>query len=219
MKIQSQTNKRTSNYDIMKRQMQKEFLKYDQEKMIRKFGLASDEEYIFIRFTAMDYRIGRKNGAVSGSDDGFRTFREADYNEAMTLYDVLCYSRDNCRLSGEFVNMQSLSSVMGGSAPVGSSLFSNRLSRFDHKEVPLAKACKDLGGEKEERGDVAYRIPLFDFLPVIFRFWNSDEEFPPSLQFFTDKNILDYMHYETVWFAMSHLLERIEGKLLDCKPG
>ena len=27
---------------------------------------------------------------------------------------------------------------------------------------------------------------------------------------FTDKNMLDYMHYETVWFAVSHLLDRIE---------
>ena len=66
---------------------------------------------------------------------------------------------------------------------------------------------------KAGRGDVAYQIPLFDFLPVIFQFWNSDEEFPPSLKFFTDKNMLEYMHYETVWFAMSHLLERIEENM------
>ena len=28
-----------------------------------------------------------------------------------------------------------------------------------------------------------------------------------------DKNMLEYMHYETVWFAMSHLLERIEENM------
>ena len=30
---------------------------------------------------------------------------------------------------------------------------------------------------------------------------------------YVDKNMLEYMHYETVWFAMSHLLERIEENM------
>ena len=214
MNSQNQSSGRTSNYEIMKRQMQKEFLKYDQEKMIQKFCLSSDSDYMFVRFTGKDYRIGRKDGAVSSSEDGFRTILEAGYNEAMTIYDVLCYSRDDCCLSGEFVNMQSLSSVMAGSASsVGAGRFSGKVFRFDHREEALSAACQNLGGVKAGRGDVAYQLPLFDFLPVIFQFWNSDEEFPPSLQFFTDKNMLEYMHYETVWFAMSHLLERIEENM------
>ena len=112
MNSQNQSSGRTSNYEIMKRQMQKEFLKYDQEKMIQKFCLSSDSDYMFVRFTGKDYRIDRKDGTVSGSGDHLRTFQESGYNEAMTIYDVLCYSRDDCCLSGEFVNMQSLSSVM-----------------------------------------------------------------------------------------------------------
>ena len=68
-------------------------------------------------------------------------------------------------------------------------------------------------GIKAGKGDVAYQIPVFDFLPVIFQFWNSDEDFAASLQLLVDKNILDYMHYETVWFAMSHLLSRIKEEM------
>lgn len=41
-----------------------------------------------------------------------------------------------------------------------------------------------------------------------------DDEFPASLQIFTDKNMLDYMHYETVWYAIIHMLERIQGSPL-----
>ena len=214
MNSQNQSSGRTSNYEIMKRQMQKEFLKYDQEKMIQKFCLSSDSDYMFVRFTGKDYRIGRKDGAVSSSEDGFRTILEAGYNEAMTIYDVLCYSRDDCCLSVGFVGMHSLLSVMAGSASsVSDGLFSGKVFRCDHREEALSAACQNLGGVKAGRGDVAYQLPLFDFLPVIFQFWNSDEEFPPSLQFFTDKNMLEYMHYETVWFAMSHLLERIEENM------
>lgn len=210
MNSELRKNERISNYEITKRQMQKEFLKYDQENMIRKFHLKHGRDFLYIRFVGKEYRIGRKDGVVSGSADDFRTSQEAGYNEAMTIYDVLCYSREDCCLSGEFVSMQSLSSVMGGSKPVGSGLFAGKLPLFDHREKALAAACESLGGTKAGKGDVAYQLPLFDFLPVVFQFWNSDEEFPPGLQLFTDKNMLDYMHYETVWFAVSHLLDRIE---------
>ena len=48
-------------------------------------------------------------------------------------------------------------------------------------------------------------------VPVCLRFWESDEEFPASLQIFVDKNILDFMHYETLMFAVTHLLNRLKS--------
>ena len=202
-----------NNYEIMKQQMQKEFLKYDQEKMIQKFRLQYDLNCIFMEFLGRKYRIQRKNGKIRWSEDGFATSKEAGYNEAMTIYDVLCYSKEGCCPAGEFVNMKSLSTIQGGSVAVGNSLFNETEKQFDHRDAALANACERLKGIKADRGDVAYQIPVFDFLPVIFQFWNSDEDFPSSLQLFVDKNILDYMHYETVWFAMSHLLSRIKEEM------
>lgn len=205
--------RRMSNYEIMKRKMQKEFLKYDQEKMIRKFRLKYDSDYLFINFLGRKYRIHRKDGKIRWSDDDFLTSEEAEYNEAMTIYDVLCYSKDDCSTTGEVVNMKSLSAIQGGSVALGNGLFDETEKLFDHNDAALAQACERLHGVKVRKGDVSYRIPMFEFLPVIFQFWNSDEEFPASLQLFVDKNILDYMHYETVWFAMSHLLKRIKEEL------
>lgn len=60
---------------------------------------------------------------------------------------------------------------------------------------------------------MVYELALFPFLPVIVRFWESDEEFPASLQILTDKNMLDYMHYETVMFALSHLMSRLKEEM------
>lgn len=161
-----------SNYEAMKNNMASVFLQYDQESMIRKFALEHDEDYLYIRFTGRKYRICRRTGAVTWSEDAFSTETKADYNEAMTIYDVLCCSRDDCRLSGEWVNIERLSSISGG--------------------------------------DVACELDLFPFLPLCLRFWESDEEFPPSLQILTDKNILDYMHYETLMFAVSHVIGRLK---------
>lgn len=200
-----------SNYEIMKHQMASEFLKYDQDTMIRKFSLRHDPEYLYIKFLARLYRISRHNGLVEW-DDGTRMI-EGDYNEAMTIYDVLCYSKPYCCLSGEFVNMRSLSSVQGSSAIADGGFFDRGISPFDGKDEALARACRRLQGTESGKGDVSCRIPMFPFFPVIFQFWDSDEEFPPTLQILMDKNTLQYMHYETIWFAVSHLLKRLEEEM------
>lgn len=88
---------RISNYEKMKNQMAGAFLQYDQENMIRKFGLAYDNDFLYIWFFNRKYRIDRLTGQVSWSKDAFQTQEKADYNEAMTIYDVLCYSKENCR--------------------------------------------------------------------------------------------------------------------------
>ena len=205
--------KRMSNYEIMKRQMQKEFVKYDQEKMIRKFQLPHDPDYIYIHFIGRKYRIHRTSGKVEWSDDGFIHAQEANYNEAMTIYDVLCYSKDDCKLAGEFTSMKNLSTVHSASATLGGSLFAKTEKGFDHNDDILSRACERLNGTKYGKGDVAYQIPLFDFLPIAFQFWDSDDEFPAILNLHADKNMLDYMHYETVWFAMGHLMSRLREEM------
>ena len=199
---------RRSNYDTMKLQMRGEFLKYDQDAMIGRFGLRATAEHIFIPFLGREYSVDRRTGDVA-SDAG-----EAGYNEAMTIYDVLCYSRPGCGAAGACVNMASLSSIQGSSPrQEGEGLFGAFAKAFDGRDAALAAACERLGGAPGGKGDVGYRIPMFDFLPVMLQFWDSDDEFPASLQLFVDANMLDFMHYETVWFAFSHLLERLREEM------
>lgn len=197
---------RISNYEKMKNDMADVFLKYDQEEMIRKFSLESNQKYLFIHFAGKKYRIHRFTGAVSWSKDSFQTEEKAGYNEVMTIYDVLCYSKKNCCLANEWINIGSLSAVQGGTLAKGSNFFQNAGEYFDGKTEALARACENLQGRKLNKGDVAYELDLFPFLPLILRFWESDEDFPASLQILVDKNILDYMHYETLMFAITHML-------------
>lgn len=199
-----------SNYETMKNNMASVFLQYDQESMIRKFTLEHDEDYLYIFFTGRKYRICRRTGAVTWSEDAFSTETKADYNEAMTIYDVLCCSRDDCRLSGEWVNIERLSSIRGGTLSKSGGFFADAGKYFDGKAAKLDRACEALQGRKISGGDAACELDLFPFLPLCLRFWESDEEFPPSLQILTDKNILDYMHYETLMFAVSHVIGRLK---------
>lgn len=84
---------------------------------------------------------------------------------------------------------------------------------FNGKTKELEKACQRLSGQKLKGGDVAYQLDMFPFLPVTIRFWEADEEFPASLQILADKNTPDYMHYETLMFALSHLFERLKEEV------
>ena len=203
----------SSNYEKMKNEMANAFLQYDQEAMIRKFDLKYDEAYLYLELLSRAHRISRKTGQVSWSEDSFQTENPADYNAAMTIYDVLCYSRKDCRLAHEWVNTASFSSIQGGTLAKGSDFFQTAGRQFDGRTAALSRACESLGGEKREKGDAAYELELFPFLPVILRFWDSDEEFSATLQLLADKNILDYMHYETLMFAVSYLLERLQSEM------
>lgn len=206
--------RRMSNYEIMKRRMQASFLEYDQAAMIEKFGLEHDEGGLYLRFVGREYRVSRADGAVAWSPDGFKTLFEADYNEAMTIYDVLCHSKPDCRASGRYVNMSTLGGIQGGSMPSGEGgMLKATVAHLDRHRDRIAGACRRLGGEADERGELAYKLPMFDFLSVILRFWASDDEFPASLDVFVDEHMLDFMHYETVWFAVIHLLTRLKEEM------
>ena len=143
------------------------------------------------------------------SEDGFATTVEADYNESMTIYDVLCYSKEDCRLSGNFCPVNMLKGIAQFSGS-GGSLFQKAADEFSGKLRELEKACSVLGKPANMSGDVAAVLYPFSFLPVTIQYWEADEEFPANLKFMFDENILDYMHYETIYFMMGHMIARIK---------
>ena len=129
------------------------------------------------------------------------------------LYITLCYSKDGCHLANEFVNINSLSTIMAGNLSQNSGFFKNTADFFNGKTVELRNACVALSGKELEKGDVAFKLNLFPFLPIIIRFWEADDEFPASLQILADRNTLDYMHYETLMFALTHLFSRLKEEM------
>lgn len=198
-----------SNYEIMRDQMRSEFIKYDQDNMIHKFSLEYDADFLYIPFVLRRYRIGRKNGIVEWSEDMFITAVEADYNESMTIYDVLCYSKPDCRLSGKFCPSNMLKGTVK-SFSTGSSFFQKYADRFRGKTAQLKQACALLGTPAQMSGDAAFILYPFSFLPITLQYWDADEEFPPNLKFMFDENVQDYMHFETTYFMVGHILHRIE---------
>ena len=148
--------KALTNYDKIKISTAHVFLQYNQATMIHKYSLDYNSDWLYITFINRTYRINRKTGSVQWSDNDFETVHEANHNEAMTIYDVLCYSKDRCHLSHEFVNINSLSSVRTGNLSPNRGFFQNTADFFNGKTVELRNACISLSGKELEKGDVAF---------------------------------------------------------------
>ena len=112
--------------------------------MIHKYSLDYNSDWLYITFINRTYRINRKTGSVQWSDNDFETVHEANHNEAMTIYDVLCYSKDRCHLSHEFVNINSLSSVRTGNLSPNRGFFQNTATflRTESKMEPYRVRTK-----------------------------------------------------------------------------
>ena len=176
---------RESNYEIMKHRMRDVFAQKDLVLAAEKWNLV----------------INAKNGIILRADDG----TEADYNEAMTLYDIL--SREPAPAFKKYVSIDSLSSLK--STFGRNNIFDSIKGTFDHQEPELARACEKLGGVPFGKSDVGYKLPVFQELSVILQFWSSDDEFEPELKFLCDQNIMSFMKYETMMFMLSHLINRL----------
>ncbi len=200
--------RKVSNYDKMRDSMESVFLTYDQMQMIEKFHLTYDSNYLYIDFVGRTYRIDRKTGRVTYAAEGTDGYQHADYNISMTIFDVLCESKPDCQLSGTYAPVNRLKNVVQ-SAQLGRDFFWKEAAYFKNKCSDLSRACERLGGIKQNVGDVSYQLPLFPFLPVILQFWDADEEFDAMLKVMWDEHILDYMHYETTYFATAHLMGRL----------
>lgn len=197
-----------SNYDITRSKMEGEFVRFDQERMIRQFHLEHTPDHLFITFVGEPYRIGRKTGKVERCLPDGGGFVQAGFNESMTIFDVLCCSKPGCRLSGEYATVTNLPGIANISAP-GTAGYAETARLFAGKCVALRQACERLHGEAQGVGDVAYRIPLFDFMPILLQFWDADEEFDAALKIMWDTHTLDFMHFETTFYAAGHVLARL----------
>ncbi len=194
------------NYRITLERTRELFLKYDQADMIRRFDLRSDSEFLFLNFLSKEYRICRKTAAIERFDG---VWCPADHNDGMTIYDILCDSKPNARIAGLFENVWNQRNV--SSAPNGS-LFQGTADFFSGKCEQLCAACARLNGIKLPVGDAGYDIPVFKDISMRLLFWDADDEFPANLNLQWDRNIFDFMRYETTFYAAGFVLNRLQAE-------
>lgn len=200
---------RTNNYLLQAAQAKAYFLTYDQASLIRKLNLQYDEAYLYPVLFSRRYRLSRSTGDLEREErDGWQDANT--HGEVMTLLDLICDSREDRFVSGRWKNM----------ADFGRAFHQNLLEErdpdaefFQFRQEPFRKACEALGGKPLPTGDISYSIEVFDGLPLAVQLWLGDEEFPARLRYLWDENALQYLKYETMYYARGLLLERLKAEM------
>lgn len=199
------------NYILQLRAAQQRFLTYDQEKIIAKFQLLRDEQYLYPTMLGKQYRLCRKTGTLEvRAEDSWKDANR--FNPVMTLLDMLCDSAEHRYLTGNWKNMQEFGLMFhrnlleDAKNPVADAI--------DRDPQPFRSACEALGGKPIQGGDIAYAIELFDGLAIGLRFWHGDEDFVPKIRYYWDENALQYLRYETMYYAVSLLLTQLREESL-----
>ena len=194
------------NYQIQLQQAKKLFLTYDQQELIHRCALRHDETYFYTRFLGSTYRICRASGDMERLE-GENWLDGNSFGEVMTILDWLCDSKTDRYITGRWVNLVNHGhyfhrNLQEEKKDPDAELFSSQPERF-------CAACEGLGGEKAHGADISYTIELLDGLKILVQLWHGDEEFPAKLRFLWDENTLQYIRYETTWYALGLLLKRL----------
>ena len=193
------------NYAIQAEEARLRFLTYDQSAM----PVSMDGDFLFLRFCGSDYRICRSSGHL------FRRVGEdwhpADsHGEVLTVYDYLCDAKPGRAPAREAVSM----AFLGGHVHTNLASAPGALElAIDRAPDAFRRACEALGGTASPGGDICYDLDLFPDLPVQLRFWHADEDFPPSLDLLWDRNTLQFLRYETTWFAAGVLRRQLREEM------
>lgn len=196
---------RRNNYLIQAAQAKARFLTYGQEALIAKFGLECDDEYIYVNLLRQPYRISRTTGDLERRA-GDAWLDGNSYHEVMTILDLLCDSRTDRSVSGRWQSMQTFGNMfhralLEARDPVA--------ERIEANPEGFRRACESLGGTPVSGCEIGYALELFDGLPVAIQFWHGDDEFYPRIRWLWDANALQYIRYETMYFAVNLVGERI----------
>ncbi len=197
---------RRDNYQIQAGQAKALFLTYDQQELIRRCRLRHDDAYFYITFLSEPYRICRKTGDMERKTAD--SWGDANsFAEVMTILDWLCDSRPDRYITGRWINLVTQThSVHRSLQEEGRDA---NADLFDRHPEAFAAACKALGGEELPGADMGYAIELVDGLRIFVQLWHGDEEFAPRLRCLWDENALRYLRYETTWYAVGLLMQRI----------
>lgn len=199
----------TSNYDLQVDIGRRIFMEYDQELLIRKFALRSDENWIYLTYLNIPCRISRADGRI---EERHSTWQECRcFSTVMTIYDLLCYSKgaNMPRLAQQWCAVGTF--VVTG--VTNTETFTKRYAAmFANRVDALRSACEAMGGIFQPAiagADITCRIPVTPFFPVLLQFWDGDDEFPPKLLLLWDRNADRFLHFETTFYLQGDLLDRL----------
>ena len=196
---------RRDNYTLARLSAQRLFAACSEDVVRTHEALRADGEYFYFPLLGREYRIRRADGGAELARDGEK-LRDADFNEALSLYDILSRPAQ-ARLSGRFVLMASLSRLHTSEFSGG--FFRAQTAAFARDYGRWAAACDALGRRVPGNGADNWEFALWPSFPLRLSYDPADEDFPAQLRLYWDENTLQFVHYETTYYLAGILFARL----------
>ena len=193
------------NYALMTQAAKRRFLEYDPEALAKRPGVADRGRFLSTVFLGETVLVGKSTGEVYFPEDD----RAGNFSECLTVFDWLCDRREDAAASGEFCTVSSLPGVLvrGSGLSMGAEALA---ARIEEDPEAFCGVCRAMGGRQIPLGDLGFELYAFPDLPLKLKFYRSDEDFPPSLTLLWNKNTLQFLRYETVYYLAGCLIRRLE---------
>ena len=197
-----------NNYEKMRADACRRFTAYDMAALASRPGVEDLGEALKTCFLGETVLVCKKTGAVRIGG------READFGEALSVLDWLCDGKRNAVAAGEYCTVSSLPGVLvSGNGLVMSA--DSLAAMIDRAPERFRDACAVMGGRLVRIGDIGCVVPVFPGLDMCLKFYFADEEFLPQLTFLWDRNVLQFVRYETVYYIAGCLRSRLTAMMKE----
>jgi len=116
----------------------------------------------------------------------------------LAIYHLFYFSKANPLNSNEFVPLYELKPAAPYFNAFRKTVLNPYAKIFDGKMDSLKEAGYNLGFTSIPFSDVGFEALAFSCIPIRFLFWDGDDEFPAGSNILFDKNVIDFIHEETV---------------------
>lgn len=181
---------------------------YDMAALTEKPGVEDAGECLRTTFFTREVLIHKETAAVTV--DG----RSADFVEGLSVYDWLCDRKPGAAASGEYCLVSSLPGVVVSGS--GLSMAMPRLARaIQENPEKFRQIMAYMDAKPMALGDLGYRVVIFPGFDLCLKFYFADEEFAPALTVLWDKNSLQFVRYETLYYIAGCLHRRLETLMME----
>lgn len=191
-----------NNYEKTLSDARRRFTTYDMRILACRPGVEDLGKHLRTRFLGEEVLLCKENGDVTVGGEN------ADFCQGLSVLDWLCDGRMDAKAAEDYCTVGSLPGIyVGGSGLV---MRDDPLARkIDTAPDAFRKTCDSMGAVPVAMGDMGFRVPVFPGLYMCLKFYFADEEFPPHLTFLWDKNMLQFVRYETVYYIAGCIRERL----------